>query len=405
MNILVLATKAPWPPVDGGRFLLRNTLEALAAAGEHVTLVAPVDPARFDLVRVVEELSPLCVPRLVPVAPVGPAAALLRSLRSWRHRVPPSIARHSLPAVRREVERLLAAERFDVVHIEQLQALPQAQPAFGRGVPVVLRAQNVESDLWLAAAVRRKGALGRALGFEARRLARWEGKAVRRAAAALALTAEDADRLRKLAHGGGCVRVVRAAFPDLPPAAAQLTGEPAVVVMGSRGWLPNEDSAAWFLGEVWPAVRAALPGAVLHLFGGAPPGAEAHPEEAGVVAHPSPEDSAEAFAPGSILAVPLRIASGVRIKVLEAWARGVPVVGTPAALAGLEVEEGREALVARDAPEFARAIARLHREPGLAAALVEAGRRARLERHDPARIAEQLVHEYAEASARAGAQR
>ena len=186
--------------------------------------------------------------------------------------------------------------------------------------------------------------------------------------------------------------MVRAAFPNLPPAMAHLLGEPAVVVMGSRGWLPNEDSAAWFLSGVWPAVRAALPEAVLHLFG-VPPGTRTQASP-GVVLHPSSENSADAFAPGSILVVPLRIASGVRIKVLEAWARGVPVVGTPAALAGLEVEEGREALVARDASEFSRAIGRLHQEPGLAETLVEAGHRARQERHDPARIAERLVQEY-----------
>jgi len=146
----------------------------------------------------------------------------------------------------------------------------------------------------------------------------------------------------------------------------------------------------WFLAEVWPATRAALPGAVLHLFGA---GAPASP---GVVLHPSPEDSGEAFAPGSILAVPLRIASGVRIKVLEAWARGVPVVGTPAALSGLEVEDGQEALVARDPLEFARALARLHGEPGLRERIVEGGWRARRERHDPARVVGELLAGYGE---------
>src|SRR5436309_104950 len=60
MNILLVATKAPWPPVDGGRFLLLNTLEALAAAGCRLTLVTPVDPAGFDLGRVARELSPWC---------------------------------------------------------------------------------------------------------------------------------------------------------------------------------------------------------------------------------------------------------------------------------------------------------------------------------------------------------
>jgi glycosyltransferase involved in cell wall biosynthesis len=181
--------------------------------------------------------------------------------------------------------------------------------------------------------------------------------------------------------------VVRAAFPDLPPGTGSLTGDPAVVLFGSRGWLPNEEAAAWFVAEVWPAVREAVPGAILHLFGmdAAAPGA---------VAHPSPRDSAEVYAPGSILAVPLRIASGVRIKILEAWARGVPVMATPAALAGLEAEDGREALVARDAREMAAAIGRIHQESGLATALVEAGRRARRERHDPEEVARRLMAQY-----------
>ncbi|HEX3529720.1 MAG TPA: glycosyltransferase [Thermoanaerobaculia bacterium] len=388
MNVLVVATKAPWPPIDGGRLLLRTMLEGLAAAGHRATLVAPVDPARFDLAAVAGALSGCCVPQLVPAPPGSPLTALLRAVRTGE---PLSIARHALPAVRREVERSLRADRFDLLHAEQLQALPQAAPAFAAGLPVVLRAQNVESDLWRETARRTRGARGLLLGIEARRLARWEGEAVRRAAATLTLTAEDAARLRDLALSGGEIAVVRAPFPDLPAAAGEpLAGAPAVVVLGSQGWFPNEDAVAWFLAEVWPATLAILPEAVLHLFGAAPAG----PLPARVNLHPAPRDSAEAFRPGSVLAVPLRIASGVRMKVLEAWSRGVPVVATPAALAGLEVVDGREALMAADAAAFAGALARLHREPALAARLVEAGRRARRERHDPARVTADLIAAY-----------
>jgi glycosyltransferase involved in cell wall biosynthesis len=388
MNVLIVATKAPWPPIDGGRLLLRTMLEGLAAAGHRAVLVAPVDPARFDLAAVTEALSGCCELRLVPAPPASLTTALLRAVRTGE---PLSIARHALPAVRREVERSLREDRFDLLHAEQLQALPQAAPAFAAGLPVVLRAQNVESDLWRETAWRTGGARGVLLGIEARRLARWEGEAVRRAAATLTLTAEDAARLRDLALSGGEISVVRAPFPDLPAAAGEpLAGDPAIVVLGSQGWFPNEDAVAWFLAEVWPATLAILPAAVLHLFGAAPAG----PLPARVNLHPAPRDSAEAFRPGSVLAVPLRIASGVRMKVLEAWSRDVPVVATPAALAGLEVVDGREALVAADAPAFAGALARLHREPGLAARLVEAGRRARRERHDPARVTAELIAAY-----------
>lgn len=358
MNVLIVATKSPWPPVDGGRLLLSLTLEGLERMGCRFTLVAP------------------------EARPVNP---LLAVARSWR--IPLALARHAQPAVRQEVERRLAAERFDLVHVEQLQALPQAEPALRRGVPVVLRAQNVESDLWAATAALTSGWKGRLLAREARRLAKWEGEAVRRVAATLTLSEEDAARLRQLA-GGGRVRVVRAPFPELGPGPSALAGDPPVVLLASRGWLPNEDSVRWFLGEVWPAVRAEVLGAVLHVFGGEP--------GEGAVHHPSPRDSAEAFAPGSILAVPLRIGSGVRMKVLEAWARGVAVVGTSAAVSGLEVEDGREALVADDPAAFARAVARLRSEAGLAQRLIENGRRALRERHEPARVVADLFSVYQE---------
>lgn len=365
MNVLVVATKSPWPPVDGGRLLLSLTLAGLERAGCRFTLVAPGAG--------------------VEVRPVGPLRAVARS---WR--IPLALARHAQPAVRAEVERRLAAERFDLVHVEQLQALPQAEPALRRGVPVVLRAQNVESDLWAATAALTPGWKGRVLAREARRLARWEGEAVRRVAATLPLSEQDAARLRQLG-GGGRVRVVKAPFPELAAGPSSLPGDPPVVLLVSRGWLPNEDSVRWFLGEVWPAVRSAVPGGVLHVFGG-------ESELPGAVHHPPPADSAEAFAPGSILAVPLRIGSGVRMKVLEAWARGVPVVGTSAAVSGLEVEDGREALVADDPAGFARAVARLRSDPGLAQRLVAQGRRALRERHDPARVVADLLSVYGEVS-------
>ena len=182
MRILAVATKAPWPTIDGGRLLLYLTIEALAAAGHETALVAPVDPRRFDLAEVEAALAGICRPHLVSARPRGRLAALARARLS---RAPLSVSRHSLPAVAREVARLARAERFDLVHAEQLQAVPQAAVA---GLPLVLRAQNVESDLWRAAA-RRRGAAGVVLAVEARRLAAWEGRAVRAVAASIPLAA------------------------------------------------------------------------------------------------------------------------------------------------------------------------------------------------------------------------
>jgi glycosyltransferase involved in cell wall biosynthesis len=383
MRILWVATKAPWPVVDGGRQLAALTVDALAAEGVEVVVVAPVGagaPAT-GVPAAPQEL------RLVPAAPAGPARAFLRA--RW-HGLPFTVSRHRLEPVRRAVEECLARDRFDAVHAEQLQAWPQCEPARRRGVPVLLRAQNVETDLWAALAATR-GRWGRLVRGEVARLAHYEGQAVRAASTAVAVTARDAVRLRGLAGAHAVVHHVAAPFPDrLPGPDEPLPGAPAVVVLAG-GWLPNQDGAAWFLREVWPAVRARSPGAVLHLFG-ASPGAG---RPGSVVAHAPVADSRTAFAPGAILAVPLRIASGVRMKILEAWARGVPVVATPEAAAGLDARDGHELRLARSAGDFADAIRGLHRDPATAAAGVEAGRALLRARHDPRRVARRLVEIYA----------
>jgi hypothetical protein len=403
VRLLVVATKAPWPPVDGGRLLLLRTLEGLAAAGVRATLVAPLDSRRHALESVTAALAPWCEPQLVLARPAGAASTLLRSAG---HRQPLTISRHTLPPVRRRVEGLLAARHFDVIHAEQLQALPQAlAPARAGHRPVVLRAQNVESALWAAAP-------GRPLGLEARRLAAWEGRAVAGVDATAALTAIDAAALRRLAAAAGSpqARVVEVPAPfaaELPPGPPGLAGKPAVAVLGSLGWRPNEDAVAWFTGEIWPAVRGALPAAELHVFGvvrgatAGPAGAVAggHDAERGITWHAAPADSAAAFACGSIHVVPLRFGSGVRMKILEAWARGVPVVATPEGAAGLDAADGLELLVARDAAGFAAACRRLCEEPGLAAALAAGGRAALRRRHDPATVARRLLDLYAEVQA------
>jgi hypothetical protein len=304
--------------------------------------------------------------------PIAAGRALLRGQ-------PTSIVRHTLPALRDEVARRLAAERYDVVHAEQVQALAQCEPAFRAGVRVVMRAQNVESDLWQASAAG-SGPLAPFFRLEARRLAAHEGAAVRRVDAALALTRADAERLGTLSGQPGRIRHAPAPFPAVLPAADRpLPGSPAVVLFGSAGWRPNRKGVRWFVRDAWPRIRAALPLAELHVFGGS----ALHGP--GVVAHASPADSREAFAPGSIFVVPLRVASGVRMRILEAWARGVPVVATPEAAAGLEGGPGPDHLLASDGAAFESAIRRIATQSDLADALRRNARKC-LETHHAPRI-------------------
>ena len=392
MRILWVGTKPPWPATDGGRLLAMVTLEALAQAGHELTLVAPFVPGSLDADGAARSLRRLCDPILLPAPPRSRVRSGLASLFAG---APLSVVRHTHPAVGKRVAALLAERAFDVVHAEQPQALAQCAAAFARGVPVVLRAQNVESDLWRAAA-RSLAALPARL--EARRMARFEARAVRRTAATVALTEHDAARLRALSGDPQKVHRIAAPFPSVMPAGEDpLPGAPAVVLVGSGGWLPNTRGTSWFLREVWPQVRAALPGALLHLFGDSGPG-QAGP---GVVLHGRLQDSRRAFAPHSVLVVPLPFGSGIRMKILEAWARGVPVVATPQAADGLGADDGRELMIARGPQDFVAALRRLASEPRLFSTLVAGGRQRLATDHHPDGISAQLSAVYADCVARA----
>lgn len=383
MKILAVATKSPWPAIDGGRQLLAATIAALAGRGHQLTVVFPAQPG--------DAAGPAAGCRALPVA-VRRRPRLADLVAAQLRRRPLTLERHRHPELAAKVEQLLAAESFDLVHAEQVQALAAAEPALARGLPVVLRAQNVESELWRGLA-RRRWWLWPLLQLEAKRLARAEGEAVRRATATLALTYRDAVGLTAL--GGRKVLELAAFAPAELPPGDPLAGDPALVLFGGGAWPPNRDGARFFLEEVWPRLAGEFPAARLHVFGDPAAGGER------VAGHPDPADSRAAFPAGAILLAPLFIGSGVRMKILEAWARGLPVIATPIAARGLLARNGEELEIAEDAAGFAASLRKLG-QPAAAQEAVAAGRRLLRREHDPATLAGRLEEIYRQAIARGG---
>lgn len=386
MSILVVATKPPWPPVDGGRLVLQLTIQALAEAGHRIVLVAPVARARAH--EAFEGLRSWCHPELAEVTEQPRSSVAVRALATL---APYTAVRHRRHAVARRVAEVAARENFDVVHAEQVHAIPQALAA--RGVPLVVRAHNVESTLWRFAASCRSGPARWLLRAEARRVARWESRTLGLAEAVVALTRLDVAPLESSVGPRVPVACVPAPFPErLPAGRCAVPGEPAVAVLASSGWLPATLAVRNLAQEWWPVVMQRVPEARLHIWG-ADPGL-CSPS---VSWHGAPVDSAEAFPESAIAMIPSRHPTGVPMKGLEAWARRLPVVATSDGLEALEATDGREGLGVSNPAELADALVRLREDPALVGRLV-AGGTARLETHHaPAAVAEALAEVYTEA--------
>jgi glycosyltransferase involved in cell wall biosynthesis len=170
-----------------------------------------------------------------------------------------------------------------------------------------------------------------------------------------------------------------------------------MLFLGSWRHDPNRIAVDWFVRQVMPLVLAQEPDAKLVIAGSDPPPEHtyadhaAHMEMLGYV-----EDVRDALARYAIFVCPILSGSGVRVKLLEAFAAGIPVVSTKVGAEGLAVKDGEFCSLADDPAEFAARVVALLRDPERAAAMAE---RARVEveaRWDMAAITRRLVESYEE---------
>jgi polysaccharide biosynthesis protein PslH len=377
VNILIVASKEPLPARDGGRLCTQQLIAGLCELGHQVTVIAPCFGKLADAKALATAAGYSYQGMVSPLRP-WPWVAL----RALCSRQSLSITRHHHPAIEQAVAAHLQEQVCELIIVEQLQALSHIGTV---NCPVLLRMHNVESALWS------QSALGSPwfhpkhylLKLEARRLQRAEIKAVNHCDALTTLTREDAlhwqthplrERITAVAPG----------FTANLPAGKALPGSPALALAGSAGWQPNQAANAWFIKCVWPVIKATIPAAQLHVFAGdGSLGGEA------VTYHPAPADSQSAFPQGAISVVPLHTGSGIRMRILEAWSRGLPVVASHQAAAGLWSDEA--VLLADSAEEWLAAIQKIHSQAINYAHFVTSGQQALTADHQPRLQAQRLL--------------
>ncbi len=128
---------------------------------------------------------------------------------------------------------------------------------------------------------------------------------------------------------------------------------------------PNVDAARWFVGQVWPLIRAELPDVEFHLIGSKAPDEVRSLHGEGVTFHGFVEDL-EPWLDGCRISVaPLRYGAGIKGKVNLSMSRGQPVVATSIAVEGMLATAGQEILVADTPEQFAAEVVRLYRDEAL----------------------------------------
>lgn len=167
-----------------------------------------------------------------------------------------------------------------------------------------------------------------------------------------------------------------------------------LLFLGSFRHLPNQEALTWFLRDVFPRVRAEEPRARLTVIGSDPPPPHSLPDAEAIDLIGFVEDVREPLKRYSVFVCPILSGSGVRVKLLEAFAAGIPVVSTRLGAEGLAKKDGDLCALADDPATFAAHIVKLLRDPETAAQMAERARTDVVSTRDMRVMTERLVECY-----------
>lgn len=356
-QVLLIDALTPRPDRDSGSLRLANLIALLQEEGAHVVFWPANRRADGDYTRALQRQGVECWH--APWAPRLPAwlrahGARFASVLVSRHYV----AAECLPLLRRHAPQ--ARLLFDTVDLH------------------FLREQRL-AELTGDAGARRAAA----------RTRRQELALAARADTTLVVSSAERDLLRRLLPAAD-VQVL-SNLHRLPPPGPGPHARRDLLFVGGFGHPPNVDAVRWFVEAVFPRVRAALPEVAFHCIGGdVPPAIAALAAQPGVQIHGHVPDLRPWLDGCRVAVAPLRVGAGVKGKVNQAMAHGLPVVATPLAAEGMHLRDGEDVLLAGDPDAFAAAIVRLYRDPALWQRLAAHGR-ANVARHFSLEAARPLV--------------
>lgn len=360
MNILVLSPYAPWPPYGGGTMRIYQLLRGLAQSHTVTCLTFVADEG--TLTQMHQQLAPVTV-----VAVVGPAP---RSLwrRAWQmvsSPLPDMALRNQDLHYQHQLRALLATTQFDVVLACSIEMAPYVQTVQQHGIPSVLDEFNAEYVIQKRAALtdirqpkRWHAALYSLVQWA--KLRAFEADVLARVDAVTVVSDDDGATLQQLVPKLQPVLIpngVDTTYFDATQVVAHAYTQPTIVFSGTLDYRPNVDAVRWFVHEVFPLIRQQLPQTQLVVVGRRPTAELQALHDAGVIVLTGEVADTRPYLCGAqVYVVPMRIGGGVRLKVLEAMALGMPIVSTALGIAGIDHMPAGTCVVADTPSAMAQAV-------------------------------------------------
>ncbi len=390
MKVLQLCHKPPFPIKDGGCLAINQISQAIMAEGNELgvlSIVTPkhpyesesfpagyLDQTNFEAIFVDTNLKAV------------DAFSNLISQDAYH------VSRFFSPDVDMAIRRRLTNEQFDLILCESIYVTPYiATIRKYTESPIVLRSHNLEFSIWHRLTKSRKAGLKKAyLKILTRQLKEYEIDILDKIDALVSINPDELKHYRRLGYQGPALTIpfgIKA--EEYSP--NHVNREPkSVFHLGSMDWIPNQEGIKWFLDEVWPKVIQKEPDLILYLAGRSMPEDLANTEQQGVEVVGEVESARAFMRSKSIMIIPLLSGGGMRVKMIEALALEKCVVSTTMGANGVQVRDGKTALIANSPGDFAKAILKAVGNAQLVDELGSAGRKLVLDSYNSEVLAQRL---------------
>ncbi len=413
MKILWISHFLPYPPKGGlllrGYNLVRELSRYAAVdllAFNQPRLLHPLLPGSHDPEAIaIEELGRFC--RVVGVENIPlsdrPWGAGVLAAKSLFSRYPYTVNWLVSRRFSDRLARVLAQTQYDVVHFDtiSLAYYRHLLERHASGSALSLGHHNIESHMLLRRAGKSGNWLKRLYYFqEGLRLARYEKRVCPEFDLNIVCSDLDANRLSKLARIPRIRAIENGVDIEYFRPGAKAGDPKRLIFVGTMNWYPNVDAMRFFLSAVWPVLTQLEPGVSMEIVGANPPAdlMEYQQKDTRVRVHGFVDDVRPYLAEAGIYVCPVRDGGGTKLKVLDAFSSGVPMVAHPIACEGIAVEDGRHVLLASDPDSYATKIIELMQDEPLRCRMATEARKLVETRYSFASIGRRLYEEFSSIS-------
>lgn len=391
MNILLLTQILPYPPDAGPKVKTWHVLRYLVNSGHKVSLVSYIREEEKKYIPEIQHLGINLYTVPIKRNRMMDAFFLMRSQFTGR---PFLIERDDLPAYRNLVKKLLEDTQFDVIHADQLTMTQFADPEI-HDMPGLYRIFDAHNATWSIFERMQENAsvfLKPVIALEAKRVKKYEGQVIRNFEHTLVVTDQDRDLLCRATgveengislHTKITIIPIAVDTQQLKPIQRQ-PASTNIITLGTLHYPPNADGIRWFIQKVYPLVKTNFTNVTLTVIGKNPPSdfLLAASQDSSIQITGYVPDLEPYFQQAALIVVPVRAGSGMRVRILEAFSRAIPVVTTTIGLEGIAASLESDVLVGDSPEEFSSQVCRLLADPSLQDKLAENGRRLAENKYD-----------------------